>query len=203
MDEVVPRAIALDVHYIIFNRKERGVSLHRCVLVIPMPFKAATVSLRTRKPLTHVTMVSAPPDRSPIEWLKYGLESNRHTKIGWLRDLLLHHNFLKQDDKESLWQRVLSDYACQLSYLEGLQGGLGDTYKDPRDYKGHRGQDTGGRYVSKKTGKNQGVPKNVHTIPYLMMAYEVSKCTFKRRLRQKKWECPSLTTLLQNVKAYR
>ncbi len=29
-------------------------------------------------------------------------------------------------------------------------------------------EDTGGRYVTKKTGKHKGVPKNVHTIPYLM-----------------------------------
>jgi hypothetical protein len=36
VDQLVPRTIALDVHYIIFNRKERGVSLHRCV-VLPMP----------------------------------------------------------------------------------------------------------------------------------------------------------------------
>jgi hypothetical protein len=182
-DQLVPRTIALDVHYIIFNII--GVPLHRCV-VIPMPFKAAKVSLRTRQPLTHLPVVTAPPDRTPIEWLKFGLESNRHTKSGWLRDILQHHNLLKPDDKESLWQRVLTDYACQLSYLEGLQGALGDEYEDPRDYKGHRGKDTGGRYATKKTGKHQGVPKNVHTIPYLMWAYEVSKCTFKRRLKQKK-----------------
>ncbi len=60
------------------------------------------MSLLTRKPLTPVAMVTAPPDRSPIEWLKHGLESNRHTKIGWLRDILVHHNLLKPDDKESL-----------------------------------------------------------------------------------------------------
>jgi hypothetical protein len=42
------RTIALDVHYIIDNRKERGVDLKRCML-IPMPCKADKVSLRTRK----------------------------------------------------------------------------------------------------------------------------------------------------------
>ncbi len=42
------RTVALDVHYIIDNRKERGVDLKRCV-VIPMPYKADKVSLRMRK----------------------------------------------------------------------------------------------------------------------------------------------------------
>jgi hypothetical protein len=35
--EGVPRAIAVDVHYIVDNRKERRVLLKRCV-VIPMPY---------------------------------------------------------------------------------------------------------------------------------------------------------------------
>jgi hypothetical protein len=43
VDEPDPRTIALDIHYIIFNQKERGVTLNRCV-VIPMPFKADKVS---------------------------------------------------------------------------------------------------------------------------------------------------------------
>jgi hypothetical protein len=88
-----PRTIAFDIHYIIFDR---------CV-VIPMSFKADKVSLRTRPPLSYTKIVAAPPDRTPIEWLKFGLESSRHTKIGWLRDLLLQHNLLKADDKEALW----------------------------------------------------------------------------------------------------
>jgi hypothetical protein len=97
---------------------------------------------------------------------------------------------LKADDKDALWQRILSDYAYQLSYLEGLQGALGNAYKDPREYKGYRGKDTGGRHVTKKSAKQKDVPKNVHTIPYLMWAYEVSKCIFKRRLKQQKMGLP-------------
>jgi hypothetical protein len=38
LGEFVPRVSALGIHYLIFNRKERGVALSRCV-VIPMPFK--------------------------------------------------------------------------------------------------------------------------------------------------------------------
>jgi hypothetical protein len=71
-------------------------------------------------------------------------------------------------NKNALWQRVLSDYACQQAHLEGLQGALGAAYQDPRDYKDHRGKDSGGRYISVKKGKQIGVPKNVLAISYLM-----------------------------------
>ena len=122
--ELVPRVIALDIHYLIFNRKERRVALCRCV-VIPMPFKEDKPALRVRTKQAPIVIYEPPPDKTPLEWLKYGLQSNRHTKPGWLRDLLLEHNLLKQDDKPAMWQRVLSDYQCQLSYMEGLQGALG------------------------------------------------------------------------------
>ncbi len=186
---VVPRFSALDIHYVIFNRKERGVALRRCV-VIPMPFKEYKPSLRVRTKQAPIVILMAPPDRTPLEWLKYGLESNRHTKQGWLRDLLVEHNLLKADDKPSMWQGVLSDYQCQLSYLEGLQGALGTKYLDPREYHGQRGKESGGCYISIKKGKQKGVPKNVHTIPYLMWAYDVNQCTFKRRLKQQKMGMP-------------
>jgi hypothetical protein len=154
LGEMLPRKSALDIHYVIFIRKERGVALRRCV-VIPMPFKANTPSLRVRKKESPTVIHTVPPDRTPLEWLKHGLESNRHTKPGWLRDLLLQHNLFRQDDKNSMWQRVLSDYQCQLSYLEGLAGALGEKYLDPRQYHGKRGKDSCGRYISmKKAIKN-------------------------------------------------
>ena len=185
------RTIALDIHYIVFNRKERGVELKRCV-VIPMPYKEDKPTLRTRKKPSGkaVPIATAPPTRTAMEWLKFGLESNRHTKPGWLRDVLRNHNLLHPDDKNVLWQRIMSDYHCQQAYLEGLQGALGKDYKDPRDYIGIRGKESGGRFVSQKKGKQLGVPKNVHTIPYLMWAYDVNKCTFKRRLKQHKMGIP-------------
>jgi hypothetical protein len=63
---------------------------------------------------------------------------------------------------------------------------LGDKFVDPRDYKGTRGKDTGGRYISTKSTRQRGVPLNVYTIPYLMWAYNVNKCSFKRRLKSEK-----------------
>ncbi len=107
-DDGGARTIALDVHYIVFNRKELGVELKRCV-VIPMPFKEDKPTLRTRKKATSkaVTISTAPPTRTAMEWLKFGLESNRHTKPGWLRDVLRSHNLLHPDDKNAQWQRIL------------------------------------------------------------------------------------------------
>jgi hypothetical protein len=63
---------------------------------------------------------------------------------------------------------------------------LGDKFVDPRDYKGTRGKDTGGRFISTKSKRQKGVPLNVYTIPYLMWAYNVNKCSFKRRLKNEK-----------------
>ncbi len=56
-------------------------------------------------------------------------------------------------------------------YLEGLQRALGDAYKDPRDYTGVRSSNSGGKYVFLKKNSQQGIPKNIYTIPYLMWAY--------------------------------
>ncbi len=182
--EGAKRTVAVDVHYIVDNRKERRVLLKRCV-VIPLPYKSNKVVLRTRK-VPAVLPSPAPPQKSPLEWLKYGLEMKLHTKNGWLRDLLVTLNLLKPDDKKELWARVLSDYKCQLSCLEGMKEVLGDEFVDPRDYKGTRGKDTGGRYVSTKSKRQTGVPLNVYTIQYLMWAYNVNKCSFKRRLKSEK-----------------
>ena len=61
------RTIAVDVHYIVDNRKERGVLLKRCV-VIPMPFKSAKVQLRTRKAPAVVPRVREISGRMVKTW---------------------------------------------------------------------------------------------------------------------------------------
>ncbi len=88
--EGAKRIIAVDVHFTVDNRKERRVLLKRCV-VIPMPYKCNNVVLRARK-VPAVIEYAPPPQKSPLEWLKYGLEKKLHTKTGWLRDLLVCHN---------------------------------------------------------------------------------------------------------------
>jgi hypothetical protein len=101
---------------------------------------------------------------------------------------------LPPGNKIAKWSRVLTDYHCQLAYLEGLKHASGDTYKDPRKYKGVRGTGTGGKFVSIKKSTQLGVPKNIYTIPYLMWAYNVNKCTFKRKLKEAKQGYTSVIT---------
>ena len=176
---------AVDVHFLVFNTKERRVLLNR-VVVVPMPYKMDKPTLRVRANTTCVRQPKAPPQKTSLEWLKYGLETRRHEKEGWLLQLLEEHNILPANNKIAKWSRVMTDYNCQLAYLEGLQHALGDAYKDPRDYTGVRSSDSGGKYVSLKKNSQQGIPKNIYTIPYLMWAYKVNKCTFKRKLKESK-----------------
>jgi hypothetical protein len=74
------RVEAVDVHYIVDNRRERGVLLKRCV-VIPMPFKLDKVNLRPKTKPKEVTK-APPPIKTPLEWLKYGTESKLNKKQG-------------------------------------------------------------------------------------------------------------------------
>jgi hypothetical protein len=64
--------------------------------------------------------------------------------------------------------------------LEGMKEVLGDKFVDRWDYHGIRGKETDGRLISTKSKRLQGIPQNVYTIPYLMWAYGVNKCSFKR-----------------------
>jgi hypothetical protein len=139
--DIASTITAVDVHYLVFNTKERRVLLTR-VVVIPMPYKSDKPTLRVRKnvPSTKAVTHKAPPNKTSLEWLKYGLETRRHETKGWL--LLLHVveleelNLLPKENKKAKWARIMTDYHCQLAYLEGLQHALGDAYKDPREYKG-------------------------------------------------------------------
>jgi hypothetical protein len=89
-------------------------------------------------------------------------------------------------NQEALWQRVISDYKCQLSAIEGMKHSLGKEFKDPRDYRGSQGD--GGKFVSLKKDSQKDVPKNIWTIPYLLHAYDVKRSTFidKRALDKKR-----------------
>jgi hypothetical protein len=153
--DIASTITAVDVHYLVFNTKERRVLLTR-VVVIPMPYKSDKPTLRVRKnvPSTKAVTHKAPPNKTSLEWLKYGLETRRHETKGWLLHVLEELNILPK-------ARIMTDYHCQLAYLEGLQHALGDAYKDPREYKGVRATDSGGKYVSLKKSSQLGVPKNI------------------------------------------
>ncbi len=91
---------AVDVHYLVFNTKERRVLLVR-VVEIPMPYKLLEPTLRARKPSTSTRkdQHKAVPNKTSLEWLKFGLESRRHERAGWLLQLLEEHNILPTNNK--------------------------------------------------------------------------------------------------------
>jgi hypothetical protein len=74
--DIASTITAVDVHYLVFNTKERRVLLTR-VVVIPMLYKSDKPTLRVRKnvPSTKAVTHKAPPHKTSLEWLKYGLET--------------------------------------------------------------------------------------------------------------------------------
>jgi hypothetical protein len=132
----------------------------------------------------------AAPDRTPLQWLELGLKSRSHEKRGWLKDKLLQHG-LMEASTEALWQRVMSDYKCQLSAIEGMRLALGNSFNDPRDHKGNQGE--GGKFVSLKKETQADVPKNMWTIPYLLYAYDVKRSNFQNKRKNDKLGVSKLT----------
>jgi hypothetical protein len=118
--------------------------------------------------------------RTPLGWLKWGLTTRKHEKKGWLAETLLANGDLVPGEA-ALWQRVLSDYRCQLAFLEGMKEVLADGFTDPRTYRGVRGKDSGGQYVSLKKDSQAHVPKNVYSLGYVLYAYGVAKTTLFRK----------------------
>jgi hypothetical protein len=85
---------------------------------------------------------------------------------------------------EGLWKRVISDYKCQLSAIEGMRLALGDKFTDPREYKGKASSD--GKFVSEKKESQRDIPKNMRTIPFLLHAYDVKRSSFQNKRRDDK-----------------
>ena len=118
-----------------------------------------------------------------VGWLKHGLTSKRHATRGWLKKLLVQHNLLT-DGNDAIWNRVMSDYQCQLVAMEVMRSIQGSDYKDPRLVTEHgvfKGKEDG-RYQKTKTG----IPTGVFTVPYLIYAYDVSETSFKRKRKELK-----------------
>jgi hypothetical protein len=140
-----------------------------------MPYKEAVPALRTRKAPKQIDVYrKPPPDRTRIEWLKYGLQTRKHETKGWILNELKTHKVLL-DTKAALWARVLSDYACLEAARDGMEKALGDKYVDPREHKGVQGKTSGGKFVSLKKASQIDVPKNMWTLGYLVHAYGVNK----------------------------
>jgi hypothetical protein len=155
--------ISCTVSYILDKRLEKWVDPARIVVTI-MPYKDTTSSKRNKRdaveyqPEVLPDRVYEPPQKSAIEWLEFGLKSRTHEKLGWLKDKLLKYNLIEATE-EALWKRVLSDYKCQLSAIEGMRLALGSKFVDPRETKGHNGEC--GKYVSQKKESQQHIPKNI------------------------------------------
>ena len=91
---------------------------------------------------------------------------------------------LLEPNTEALWKRVISDYKCQLSGIEGMRLALGKKFLDPREYKGIAGEK--GKFVSEKKESQLAVPKNMWTIPFLLHAYDVKRSNFQNKRRADK-----------------
>jgi hypothetical protein len=148
------------VAYVLDKRIEKEIHQSRITITM-MPYKDATTTKRGKRSVDSWELpnrVIEPPNKTPLEWLKTGLSSRAHEKRGWLKDKLLQHN-LMEANQEALWQRVISDYKCQLAAIEGMRLILGKEFKDPRDYRGSQGD--GGKFVSLKKDSQKDVPKNI------------------------------------------
>ncbi len=183
------------VAYVLDKRIETGIDLSRITVTI-MPYKDATSANREQRQREISVENLLPgrivvkPDKTPLEWLEYGLKSRMHEKQGWLKDKLLSHDLLESTN-EALWQRVMSDYKCQLSALEGMRLALGPSFKDPREHKGHQGDE--GKFVSLRKESQADVPKNMWTIPYLLYAYDVKRSNFQNKRKNDKLGVSKLT----------
>ena len=90
------------------------------------------------------------------------LKTRKHERKGWLKDILLQEGEIT-GEKNSLWRRVLSDYKCQLSGIEGIKSVMGDAFVDPRKHIGTPG--VASDFVSKKRPSQIGVPKTFGPSP--------------------------------------
>jgi hypothetical protein len=96
-----------------------------------------------------------------------------------------------EPSNEALWQRVMSDYKCQLSAIESMRLALGGSFNDPRDHKGNQGD--GGKFVSLKKETQADVPKNMWTIPFLLYTYDVKRSNFQNKTKNDKLGVSKLT----------
>jgi hypothetical protein len=177
----------ITVSYVLDSRIETRIDESRITITM-MPYKDVTSASRDRRngssQLDVVELMPERqlqvPDRTPLEWLEYGLKSRTHEKKGWLKDKLLQYG-LMEANPEGLWKRVISDYKGQLSAIEGMRLALGPTFIDPREYKGKAGCD--GKFVSEKKDSQRDIPNNMWTIPFLLHAYDVKRSNFQNKRR--------------------
>ncbi len=176
------------VCYVRDKRIENGIDPKRITVTI-MPWKDTTSKKRQGREVQPIENEKVeerkyePPNRTPIEWLQFGLKSRTHERRGWLKDKSLKCGLLEATT-EALWKRIMSDHKCILAALEGMKMAMGDNFVDPREHKGINGEK--GKFVTKKTESQLDVPKNFWTIPYLLYAYDLKRSNFHNKRKADK-----------------
>jgi hypothetical protein len=95
------------VSYVIDKRIETRIDQKRITVTI-MPWKDTTSKKRLARELQPRDMELVaerkyePPNRTPIEWLQFGLKSRTHERRGWLKDKLLKFGTLGSNIGSSL-----------------------------------------------------------------------------------------------------
>ncbi len=128
------------------------------------------------------------PERTPLQWLEIGLKSRTHEKRGWLKDKLLHHGLLEATP-EALWKRIISDYNCQLSAIEGMKLSLGPKFTD-QEHKGTPGEKD--KFVTNERQPTRHSQKHVvDSLPVARVRCQAFQFSDKRRRRQQ-WQEQSI-----------
>ena len=130
------------------------------ITITPIPFNTeGSRTLRTRTKVDETTSSSnefetAGAKKTPLEWLQYGLRTQRHEKKGWLKHELTQAGELKED-KSMIWDHVMAAYQCQLSCIEGMKTVSESDFVHPRQYRGTQGHQSGD-----KSGHTEKPPHN-------------------------------------------
>ena len=196
-DLMLEESTVVDVKYMLTGWVENQIPLtrlHNVPFVLKEPISRKDLRPRQQKcdrSQDSLTQVSD-PRRTPVEWLKYGLESRRHEKRGWLKEALQSSSLLGRSEND-VWRRVISDYKSQLAHIEGMRAfadHMNLAFEDPRRASNGGKRTTGGLWVTAKAPSQTNIPKNPLTIPYLLHAYGVSRSSFKRRVEADKRGVP-------------
>ena len=115
-------------------------------------------TLKTTKSVIQVD----DPGRTAVEWLKFGLESRRHKKRGWLKECLRSSSLFGPSEND-VWRRVINDYKSQLAHIEGRNAFAWEMnleLEDPRRAVNGGERVEGGLWKSAKADSQKGIPKN-------------------------------------------
>jgi hypothetical protein len=95
-----------------------------------------------------------------------------HEKLGWM-GIELQKSGMWDGDRKNLQRLVMADYQAQLAVVEYGKELMGGGH-DPRTYVVQRKKASGEQFIiSLKKASQEGIPKPIYTVPYLIYAYGV------------------------------